>query len=436
MSRHFLDIARPCNWYRPGEVRIRDWDEVEAPLSETDLRAQARRCMDCGVPFCHGYGCPLRNVIPEINSRAALGDWRGAWELLRQTSPMPEFTSRVCPALCENSCCAGIDFDAVAIRQIEKAVVERAFASGWVVPNIPARRNGRRIAIIGSGPAGMAAAIQLNQAGYRVEVFEKQPLAGGLLRYGIPAFKLSKAIIDRRLDVMRAGGVEFHFDVDVGRDISVEYLAKNRDAVVFASGTPTPRDLNLPGRELAGISFALDYFNSADSAAGQNVVIIGGGDTGADCVGTAARQGAASITQLEILPEPPAERSPSTPWPEWAYRLRFSSSHHEAGERRWSVQSVRFLEKGGRVSGVEIQPVLWELSPAGKPVRHQPAGKSEIIPADRVLLAMGFSKPELRLERENMFAAGDAATGQSLVVRAIADALDAAERVRRHLEKA
>lgn len=429
-----MDISRPRDWYRPREERIQDWREVEAPATDRDVRTQAERCMDCGIPFCHGGGCPLSNAIPDINRLVSRGDWRGAWELLALTSPMPEFTARVCPALCENSCCASVDFDAVAIRQIEKAVVERAFANDWVRLAAPSRATGARIAVVGSGPAGLAAAMRLRRYGHRVTVYEKNPLPGGLLRYGIPAFKLDRAIIDRRVATLLSGGVEFHCDTEIGRDISPQYLADRHDAVIIATGTPLARDLAIPGRDLAGIHFALDFLNGGVDAAGMDVAIIGGGDTGADCLGAATRWKAKSVAQLEIMPEPPATRSPSTPWPDWSYHMRSSSSHREAGVRVWSVQTLRFIGENGRLTGIETRPVRWTFSPLGKPISFEPAGDAETRKADIALLAMGFQKPEHSFARKNIFIVGDAANGQSLVVRAIADALRAVEHVERFLE--
>ncbi|WP_294504469.1 glutamate synthase subunit beta [uncultured Victivallis sp.] len=451
--------------YRPVELRRRDFDEVERTLSFDELKGQAERCMNCGIPFCHGTGCPLGNVIPEINAAAGAGNWEKAWDILSSTSSFPEFTSRICPALCEGSCTDGINSEPVMIRQLEKAVTETAFRSGFVKPLIPAKRTGRRVAVIGAGPAGLAVAAALNLAGHEVTVFEKNASPGGLLRYGIPDFKLAKKIIDRRINLMREAGIRFELNTEVGRDVSGDYLARRNDAVVLAIGTPMARDLKIPGREAAGIHFALEFLQGQNRvigrecadlpvcATGKRVVVIGGGDTGSDCVGTSIRQGAESILQIEIMPKPPVNRSPSTPWPQWPYMLRTSSSHKEGGERRWNLASKRFLsDDEGHVTGIEAVTVEWELSPLGKPLRfHEVAGSEEIIPADLVLLAMGFIgvpadgvAAELGLKvdergrvqaapERGIFCAGDCASGASLVVRAIAAGRSVAQEAERYL---
>ena len=450
--------------YRPAEQRRRDFDEVERALSFDELKDQAGRCMNCGIPFCHGAGCPLGNVIPEINAAAAAGNWEVAWELLSSTSFFPEFTSRVCPALCEGACTDGIDGDPVMVRQLEKAVVETAFRNGCVRPPEPKARSGKSVAVIGGGPAGLAAATALNLAGHTVTVYEKNAAPGGLLRYGIPDFKLSKRIIDRRIALMEEAGIRFECGTEVGRDLSGAYLARRHGAVVLAIGTPQARDLDIPGREADGIHFALEFLQGQNrvigrecaalpvSAAGKRVVVIGGGDTGSDCVGTSVRQGAASILQIEIMPEPPEMRSPSTPWPQWPYMLRTSSSHKEGGERRWSLVTKQFRMEGGRVTGLETAGVEWEFSPPGRPFRFRELpGSEEFLPADLVLLAMGFTgvapegvAVELGLTvdargrvqaapERGIFVAGDSASGASLVVRAIADGKRAAHDADRYL---
>ena len=438
--------------YRPVGERIGDFQEVERQFGWEEIAAQARRCHACGIPFCHGSGCPLGNVVPEFNAAVAAGRLERAWRILSETSLFPEFTCRVCPALCENACVCGIDGDPVMVRQCEKLIVETAFANGWVRP-VTAPDNGKTAAVIGGGPAGLYAAETLRRQGYGVTVFEAARRPGGLLRRGIPDFKLSKRVIDRRLAVMEQEGIRFVCDTTVGRDVSAAYLRRQYDLTVIAVGTPAARDLPIPGRELKGIHFALDFLRGQNgvnagemaetpiSAAGKRVLVIGGGDTGSDCVGTAIRQHAAAVAQIEIMPKPPESRSESTPWPQWAYKLRTSSSHDEGCERRWSLASARFLGDGGAVTGVEVNRVQWEVSPSGKPLKFAPVpGTTEVIPADLVLLAMGFtgvgSSPlaeqlDLELTARNLFpahpapdiwAAGDCSNGATLVVRAMADA--------------
>ena len=459
MNRRIQDI------YRPVDQRRRDFDEVERALSFDELKGQAGRCMNCGIPFCHGAGCPLGNVIPEINAAVAAGNWEAAWNILSSTSFFPEFTSRVCPALCEGSCTDGIDGEPVMVRQLEKAVVEAAFRNGFVKPPKPQSRSGKSVAVIGGGPAGLAAATALNLTGHTVTVYEKNAAPGGLLRYGIPDFKLSKKMIDRRIALMEEAGIRFECGTEVGRDISGGYLARRHDATVLTIGTPQARDLAVPGREASGIHFALEFLQGQNrvlgrecaalpvNAAGKRVVVIGGGDTGSDCVGTSVRQGAASILQIEIMPKPPETRSPSTPWPQWPYLLRTSSSHREGGERRWNLATKRFCVEGGRVAGLEAVTVEWEFSPLGRPLTFRELPDSaEFIPSDLVLLAMGFAgvaaegvAAELGLAvdargrvqpapERGIFAAGDSASGASLVVRAIADGKRVAQAVDAYLK--
>ena len=459
MNRRIQDI------YRPVDQRRRDFDEVERALSFDELKGQAGRCMNCGIPFCHGAGCPLGNVIPEINAAVAAGNWEAAWNILSSTSFFPEFTSRVCPALCEGSCTDGIDGEPVMVRQLEKAVVEAAFRNGFVKPPKPQSRSLKSGAVFGGAPAGLAAATALNLAGHTVTVYEKNAAPGGLLRYGIPDFKLSKKMIDRRIALMEEAGIRFECGTEVGRDISGGYLARRHDATVLTIGTPQARDLAVPGREASGIHFALEFLQGQNrvlgrecaalpvNAAGKRVVVIGGGDTGSDCVGTSVRQGAASILQIEIMPKPPETRSPSTPWPQWPYLLRTSSSHREGGERRWNLATKRFCVEGGRVAGLEAVTVEWEFSPLGRPLAFRELPDSaEFIPADLVLLAMGFTgvaaegvAAELGLAvdargrvrpapERGIFAAGDSASGASLVVRAIADGKRVAQAVDAYLK--
>ena len=342
--------------YRPKDERKGDWREVEVMLPPDELAEQTSRCMNCGQPFCHAYGCPLGNLIPDQNRAVAQGDWRRAYALLSAHSDFPEFTSRICPALCEASCVHGLDDEAVMVRQSEKRIIETAFVNGWVVPRPPKAENGKKAVVIGAGPSGLSAAVTLRRGGWSVTVYERRHDIGGLLRYGIPCFKLDKALIDRRRKVLEAEGIRFVTDVEIGKDISAEWLARSNDAVVVAIGTPAARDLRIPGRKLGGIHLALELLEGQNryltgeldappiDAKGKDVLVIGGGDTGSDCVGTAIRHGAASVTQIEIMPRPPDVRDASTPWPLWPYMLRTSSSHKEGCERRWNLNSLRFVE--------------------------------------------------------------------------------------------
>ncbi len=439
--------------YRDKDKRRQDFNEVERQLPADDIRTQVSRCMNCGQPFCHAYGCPLGNLVPDQNRAVADGDDRRAYELLSQRSDFPEFTARVCPALCEASCVHQLDEESVMIRQSEKHIIETAFANGWVRPRPPASENGKSIAIVGAGPAGLSAAVTFRRKGYGVTVYERNQEIGGLLRYGIPCFKLNKSIIDRRRAILEAEGITFKTGITVGTDISASYLQRANDAVILAIGTPAARDLNIPGRELSGIHLALEFLSGQNraltgelpklpvSAAGKKVLVIGGGDTGSDCVGTAIRQGAKSVEQIEIMPKPPDTRSASTPWPLWPYQLRTSSSHKEGCQRRWNLNSLQFIGNGGKVSGVEVETVEWAFTPTGKPTKFSSVPDTrETIEADLVLLAMGFTGvpkahpivEQLGLELtprtaiisdpgKRIFAVGDCATGASLVVRAIAD---------------
>lgn len=437
--------------YRNREERMHDFKEVERNIPSSEIRSQVSRCMNCGQPFCHAYGCPLGNLVPDQNRAVAEGDDHRAYDLLCVNSDFPEFTARICPALCEASCVHQLDEESVMVRQSEKHIIETAFANGWVVPKPPTKENGKSVAVIGAGPSGLSAAVTLRRRGYAVTVYEKNQNIGGLLRYGIPCFKLDKSIIDRRRKIMEAEGIRFITGIDVGVDISASYLAKANDAVVVAIGTPAARDLNIPGRELDGIHLALELLGEQNraltgeidkqmiSAKGKKVLVIGGGDTGSDCVGTSIRHGATKVTQIEIMPKPPESRSPSTPWPLWPYELRTSSSHKEGCERRWNLNSLKFIGDG-TVKGVEVEQVEWDFSPEGRPLKFQSVpGTKEVIEADLVLLAMGFTGvpkdhpivQQLKLEltprtaiiaapERNIFVAGDCASGASLVVRAIA----------------
>ena len=433
------------------EERKNDWKEVECVLSDAELKEQTSRCMNCGQPFCHAYGCPLGNLVPDQNRAVAQGNFKRAYDLLSAHSDFPEFTSRICPALCEASCVHQLDEEAVMVRQSEKRIIETAFANGWVVPRPPRQENGKRVAVIGAGPSGLSAAVTLRRRGWTVTVYEREKNIGGLLRYGIPYFKLDKSLIDRRRAILEAEGIRFVTGVNIGTDVTADYLAKSNDAVVVAIGTPAARDLKIPGREVHGIHLALAYLGGQNralggeiaanpiNANGKHVLVIGGGDTGSDCVGTAIRQGAASVTQIEIMPKPPEERSASTPWPLWPYMLRTSSSHKEGCERRWNLNSLHFIGKDS-VEGVEVETVEWEFSPEGRPLKFAPKpGTKEILKADLVFLAMGFTGvpqdhpivAQLKLAQtprtalisdpaRNICCVGDCASGASLVVRALA----------------
>lgn len=435
----FLTIHRQEAGYRPIHDRIHDFGEVEQTLNANDRRTQASRCMDCGVPFCH-WACPLGNKPPEWNDALCRGDYELAYRLLNSTNDFPEFTGRVCPALCEKACVLNlVEHEPTTNREDEAAITEMAFHENYVRTEHP-ERNGRRVCVVGAGPAGLVAANRLNLAGYSVTVFDRNEAAGGLLRYGIPNFKLNKAIIDRRLEVMRGEGVEFRCGVEV----DVNKLPDGFDAYVIATGTPTARDLKVPGRELRGVYFALDMlaqqnrvlagmeFNKdqAVSARGKDVLVIGGGDTGSDCIGTAHRQGCRSVTQIEIMPMPPAgPDDPQNPWPAFPRTLKTTSSHEEGCTRRWNVNTLEFLGNDGRLTGVKVQEIEWKPNPEGGRPLMVPAGKPEVIKADMALLAMGFLKPELPKVADNVVFAGDAASGASLVVRAMASGRDAAAKI-------
>ena len=439
----FLTIPRQEAGCRPVHDRINDFGEVEQTLNTSERKQQASRCMDCGVPFCH-WACPLGNRPPEFQDALYKGKWEEAYEILSQTNDFPEFTGRICPALCEKSCVLKLAIDApVTIREDEAAIIEAAFREGYIKPRTYPR-NGKKVAVVGSGPAGMAAANQLNRMGYEVTVFEKDEYVGGLLRFGIPNFKLNKAIIDRRVDIMAAEGITFKTSTPV----DVEHLPEGFDAYCICTGTPQARDLDIPGRDLKGRHFALEMLAQQNrvlagqtfskeeriNAKGKHVLVIGGGDTGSDCIGTSNRQGAACVTQIEIMPKPPVGHNPTTPWPQWPVVLKTSSE--EGCKRRWSLTSNRFIgTKDGRVCGVEVEEVEWIPSPdGGRPVMR-PTGKKETLKADLVLLAMGFLKPQQPAFANNVFVAGDAATGASLVVRCIAGGRKAAQDINAYLTK-
>ena len=453
----FLTVPRKEAGYRPVHDRIHDFGEVEQTLNTKDRQEQASRCMDCGVPFCH-WACPLGNKDPEWNDALYHGEWENAYKLLKKTNPFPEFTGRICPALCEKACILyHTTGEAVTNRENEAAIAERAFLEGYVTIEKPVR-NGKKVAVIGAGPAGLAAANELNLMGYSVTVFEKNEAAGGLLRYGIPNFKLNKTVIDRRISVMEQEGVEFRYNEELimkNEESSVDGTAvansslKDYDAIVIATGTPTARDLKAPGRELKGVHLALELLSQQNrvlagmtfpdseriTAKGKDVLVIGGGDTGSDCIGTAHRQGCKSVTQIEIMPKPPVGHNPNTPWPNWPVILKTTSSHEEGCTRRWNINTLEFLGKNGKVTGVKVQPIDWKPNPeGGRPIMVE-AGEPEIIKAELVLLAMGFLKPEHPEYPANVFVCGDAANGASLVVRAIASGKQTAEKVNAFLKK-
>jgi glutamate synthase (NADPH/NADH) small chain len=466
----FLKIKRKEAGNRPLNERIRDHSEVEQVLNSEDRMLQASRCMDCGIPFCH-WSCPVDNLIPEWNELLYKGDWKGAYSRLSSTNNFPEFTGRICPASCEHACVLNINQEPVTIRENEVAIVEKAFSEGYIKPAPPKSSTGKKVAVIGSGPSGMAAADLLNKAGHLVTLFEKNNEAGGLLRYGIPDFKLSKAIIDRRLDLMMKEGLIIKTGVNIGKDISGKEILEQFDAICIAIGSTHPRDLNADGRDLTGIHFAMDFLslqnrvnsgqiNSLENtinAEGKKVVVIGGGDTGSDCVGTSIRQRAEKVTQIEILPKPPLTRADNNPWPYWGKILKTSTSHEEGCERYWNLSTVKFTGADKKVTGVEVEEVEWKISDGRYNMSVVP-GTKKIIEADLVLLAMGFVHPawdglltELELEpdqRKNIrvntsqltscqkvFAAGDSIMGASLVVNAIASGRRVAKEIDRFLRE-
>ena len=441
----FLTTPRQEAGYRPVHDRIHDFGEVEQTLNSKDRRTQASRCMDCGVPFCH-WACPLGNKPPEWNDALYKGDYELAYRLLNSTNDFPEFTGRICPALCEKACVLNLTIhEPTTNREDEAAITEMAFQENFVRIAQP-ERNGKKVAIIGAGPAGLVAANLLNLKGYTVTVFEKNEAAGGLLRYGIPNFKLNKAIIDRRISVLEKEGIEFRYN----QDIDVTKLPEGFDAYVVSTGTPTARDLKIPGRELKGVHFALEMLSQQNrvlagiefkkdelvNAKGKDVLVIGGGDTGSDCIGTAHRQGCKSVTQIEIMPRPvEGPCDPKNPWPEYPRTLKTTSSHEEGCTRRWNINSLEFLGKDGKLTGVRVQEIDWKPNPEGGRPLMVEKGKPEVIKCELVLLAMGFLKPEQPKFADNVFVAGDAASGASLVVRAMASGRKAAIDVDKYLSK-
>ena len=443
----FLEIHRQEAGYRPIQDRIHDFSEVEQTLNTRERKLQASRCMDCGVPFCH-WACPLGNKPPEWNDALYKGEWEQAYRVLSATNPFPEFTGRICPALCEKACVLNlVEHEPTTNREDEAAITEAAFREGYITARIP-ERNGKTVAVVGAGPAGLAAANALNQMGYSVTVFEKNEAAGGLLRYGIPNFKLNKAVIDRRLRLLEEEGIEFRYGEAVECAAVAQQHTQKFDAVVIATGTPTARDLKAPGRELKGVHFALELLSQQNrvlagmefpkeeriTAKGKDVLVIGGGDTGSDCIGTAHRQGCKSVTQIEIMPKPvEGPVDPKNPWPNFPRTLKTTSSHEEGCTRRWNINTLEFLGKDGRLTGVRVQEIDWEPNPnGGRPIMVE-KGKPEIIKAELCLLAMGFLKPEHPEYPENVFVCGDSANGASLVVRAMASGIETARKVDQYL---
>jgi glutamate synthase (NADPH) small chain len=466
----FLKIKRKEAGNRPLNERICDYSEVEQVLNSEDRMLQASRCMDCGIPFCH-WSCPVDNLIPDWNDLLYKGNWKGAYNRLTATNNFPEFTGRICPASCEHACVLNINHEPVTIRENEVAIVEKAFTEGYIVPVPPKYRTGKKVAVIGSGPSGMAAADTLNKTGHLVTLFEKDEKAGGLLRYGIPDFKLSKAVIDRRLDLMMKEGLVIRTGITIGKDIPGREIIEQFDAVCIAIGATCPRDLNAEGREFNRIHFAMDFLTNQNrvnsgqlintenpiNAEGKNVLVIGGGDTGSDCVGTSIRQKAEKVTQIEILPKPPLTRTENNPWPYWGKILKTSTSHEEGCQRFWSLSTVRFLGANGNVTGVEVEDVEWRSINGSYDMEIIP-GTRRTIEADLVLLAMGFVNPvldgllsELNLElderknikvdkkqstsQQKVFAAGDSVCGASLVVNAIASGRRVAKEIDLFLKK-
>ncbi len=467
----FLEFDRELPGKRDPKARIADYKELYLDFADDKTKKQAARCMDCGVPFCHS-GCPLGNIIPEFNDAVYHEDWGLALDILHSTNNFPEFTGRICPAPCEASCVLGINNPPVAIEHIEKSIIEKGYSLGLIMPKIPQFRTGKQVAVIGSGPAGLAAAAQLNQAGHTVVVFEREDRIGGLLRYGIPDFKLEKNVLDRRLDVLKAEGITFETNTNIGVDVPFHRLVHEYDAVVLCGGSTEPRDLNIDGRNLNGIHPAMDFLRQQNKrvagdevpvetsimATGKHVVVIGGGDTGSDCVGTSNRHGAASLTQIELLSKPSASRSDKDPWPTYPMILRTSTSHEEGAGRHWSILTKEFVSDGkGNVKGLKIVDIVWEIAYTGKPELKEIPGTEREIPCDLALLAIGFlhgetdslrQKVDLELDSrgnietrdyqtsvENVFAAGDMRRGQSLVVWAISEGREAARAVDKYLMK-
>jgi glutamate synthase (NADPH/NADH) small chain len=463
----FQEFNRELPQKTPVAERVKNYNEFVGLYSDEKLNQQSARCMNCGIPFCHS-GCPLGNVIPEFNDAVYRKNWDEAYQILSSTNNFPEFTGRICPAPCESACVLGINKPAVAIEEIEKHIIEIAYSKNMVKPVAPLIKTGKKVAVVGSGPAGLAAAAQLSKAGHNVTVFERDDRPGGLLRYGIPDFKLEKWVIDRRIQVMEEDGVVFKCNVEVGKTIGADEIVRNHDAVVLAGGSTIPRDLPIPGRQLKGIHFAMDFLKQQNKrvsstafdaeeilTTGQNVVVIGGGDTGSDCVGTSNRQGAASVKQFEVMMQPPEQRTPHMPWPTYPMVLKTTSSHEEGCDRFWGINTKEFLgDEDGNLRAIRVSDVSWELDVMGRPIKfNEVEGSDREIPCQKIFLAMGFLNPQFEGaleqlnvgldERKNVrakegnyrtnvskvFAAGDMRRGQSLVVWAISEGREAARKV-------
>ena len=467
----FLEYTRELPKKRPPQERVNDYKEFVERYSEQKLNEQAARCMDCGTPFCH-EGCPVGNLIPEFNDAIYRKSYKEAYEILSSTNNFPEFTGRICPAPCESACVLGINQPAITIEEIEKHIIEIAFENGYIQPRIPAIRTGKKVAVVGSGPAGMAAAAQLNSAGHLVTIFERDHEPGGLLRYGIPDFKLEKWVVERRINLMKEEGVEIKCNANVGVDISIAELLREYHAIILAGGSTIPRDLEIPGRHLKGIHFAMDFLKQQNkrvsdkdvkeesiSATGKNVIVIGGGDTGSDCVGTSNRQKALSITQFELMPMPPKERTSHMPWPTYPMILKTTSSHEEGANRSWAIATKEFLgDENGNLRGLKIVDLQWKFTEDQKPAQFvEIPGSEREIPCERAFLAMGFLHPQhegllsqldIELDKRGnvkasekefhtnipkIFTAGDMRRGQSLVVWAISEGRECARKVDEYL---
>ncbi|ASU34225.1 glutamate synthase subunit beta [Mucilaginibacter xinganensis] len=463
----FQEFNRELPAKTPVTERVKNYNEFVHAYSDEKLNQQSARCMNCGIPFCHS-GCPLGNIIPEFNDAVYRKKWEEAYNILSSTNNFPEFTGRICPAPCESACVLGINKPAVAIEEIEKHIIEIAYSKNLVKPTAPLVKTGKSVAVVGSGPAGLAAAAQLSKAGHAVTVYERDDRAGGLLRYGIPDFKLEKWVIDRRLEVMEKDGVEFKYNTEVGKDISADEIVRNNDAVIIAGGSTIPRNLNIPGRELKGIYFAMDFLKQQNKrvsnievtaedilATGKDVIVIGGGDTGSDCVGTSNRQGARSIKQFEVMMQPPVQRTEHMPWPTYPMVLKTTSSHEEGADRYWGINTEEFLgDEDGNLRAIRVNEVSWELDVMGRPIKfNKVEGSEREIPCQRIFLAMGFLNPQYegmieslgieldprknvkategayRTSVSKVFAAGDMRRGQSLVVWAISEGREAARKV-------